>query len=82
MEFLTCFSLVECFMSKYLIVDQLFFSYKITASIDFLFTFLKNLCVYSKIKKITTFEIQTFIYFFMRIGIKKIELEKQYAKIK
>lgn len=32
-------------------------------------------------KKITTFEIQTFINFFMRIG-KKIELEKLYAKIK
>lgn len=39
------------------------------------------MCVQLNKKKITTFEIQTFIYFFMRIG-KKIELEKQYAKIK
>lgn len=40
------------------------------------------MCVQLNKKKITTFEIQTFIYFFRRIGIKKIELEKQYAKIK
>lgn len=57
-----------------------FFSYKITASIDFLFTFKKIMCVQLN-KKNNHFRNSNFYLFFYE-NRKKIELEKQYAKIK
>lgn len=58
-----------------------FFSYKITASIDFLFTFLKKIMCVQLNKKNNHFRNSNFYLFFYE-NRKKIELEKQYAKIK